>query len=463
MKLKLIFTFLIFTLIVPQVFALDVVYPRKNQVTINSASTFFIGSSKVGVPLTVNGEYVRVHPSGGFAYVVNLRDGKNTFVLQSGDEIKTFIIEKPARRLSSGKYTPPPLVEYTSKKNYYISSDGAPLRGTPVDSGINRLSHFEKDVPLLIDGEKSNFYRVVLNNNEKAWIAKTNVKAFEGYLNPPAVVSGRTFTEDDKYYTFTFSLDKKTPYVMTEGQLFTLKFYNVKDYPDNTYVFTFPIHGKLYGYQGAYDGNKFILKIRKFPEINPDKPLKGRVITIDAGHGGHEIGSIGCCGHKEKDITLAIAQKLEKELQSRGATVFMTRRIDNDVSLKARVDYANSKDSEMLISIHANALPDGADPNKHSGTSIFYYYNQSKPLADKIITEMTTQAGTNNDKVRQGSLALVRNTNALSILIEVAYMINPEDNAKLIDTAFQQQCAKSIADGIEKYFTTDTVLPGNIN
>lgn len=76
---------------------------------------------------------------------------------------------------------------------------------------------------------------------------------------------------------------------------------------------------------------------------------------------------------------------------------------------------------------------------------------------------MTTQAGTNNDKVRQGSLALVRNTNALSILIEVAYMINPEDNAKLIDTAFQQQCAKSIADGIEKYFTTDTVLPGNIN
>ena len=131
----------------------------------------------------------------------------------------------------------------------------------------------------------------------------------------------------------------------------------------------------------------------------------------------------------------------------------MTRRIDNNLGLKERVEYANSKDSEILISIHANALPDGADPNKHSGTSIFYYYNQSKPLADKIITEMTSQTGTNNDKVRQGSLALVRNTNALSILIEVAYMINPEDNAKLIDTQFQQKCAKSIADGIEKYFT----------
>ena len=131
----------------------------------------------------------------------------------------------------------------------------------------------------------------------------------------------------------------------------------------------------------------------------------------------------------------------------------MTRRIDNNLGLKERVEYANGKDSELLISIHANALPDGADPNKHSGTSIFYYYNQAKPLADKILAEVTTQVGTSDDKVRQGSLALVRNTNALSILIEVAYMINPEDNAKLINTEFQKQCAKSIADGIEKYFT----------
>lgn len=453
MKIKLICGLILFSVITQQCLALDVVYPRKNQVTINSASTFFIGSSDAALPLTINGENVTVHPSGGFAYVVNLKDGKNTFVLQSGDEIKTYIIEKPVSKTYTGKYTPPPLVEYSSKKNYYTAYDGAPLRGTPIDSGINRLSHFEKDVPLLIDGEKSNFYRVVLNDNEKAWIAKTNVKAFEGYLNSPATVSGRTFTEDDKYYIFTFNLDKKTPYVMSEGPLFTLKFYNVKDYPDNTYVFTFPIQGKLFGYQGNYDGNNFILKIRKYPKIDNNKPLKGRVITIDAGHGGTEIGTIGCCGHKEKDINLAISQYLEQELQARGAVVYMTRRIDNNLGLKERVEYANGKDSELLISIHANALGDGADPNKHSGTSIFYYYNQAKPLADKILTEVTSQVGTNDDKVRQGSLALVRNTNALSILIEVAYMINPEDNAKLINTEFQKQCAKSIADGIEKYFT----------
>ena len=66
---------------------------------------------------------------------------------------------------------------------------------------------------------------------------------------------------------------------------------------------------------------------------------------------------------------------------------------------------------------------------------------------------MNKQLETQNDNIRQGSLALVRNTNALSILIETAYLINPEDNAMLIDPNFQKRCAKAIADGIEDFLT----------
>ena len=68
-----------------------------------------------------------------------------------------------------------------------------------------------------------------------------------------------------------------------------------------------------------------------------------------------------------------------------------------------------------------------------------------------ILAEMTGQLGTYNDNIRQGSLALVRNTNALSVLVETAYLINPYDNAMLVDTSFQKHCAKAIADGIEKF------------
>lgn len=96
----------------------------------------------------------------------------------------------------------------------------------------------------------------------------------------------------------------------------------------------------------------------------------------------------------------------------------MTRSADNYVSLKDRVEIANYGDSVVFLSIHGNALPDGQDPNKNRGTSIYYYYPQAKPLADKIMETVVSEIGVPNDKVRQGSLAVVRNTNALSLLIE---------------------------------------------
>ncbi len=453
--MKKLFYLLFVLLICRPVFAFDVVYPHKQNVTINSPSTFFIGSSNPKETLTVNGASVTVHPSGGFAYVVVLEEGENKFVLQSGNELKTFIINRP-KKVTGGVYVPPKLIEYEARRKFLTSVDNAPLRTTPVDAGINRMSHFQEDIPLIIDGEKSNFYRVVLGENKKAWISKTNVKAFEGYLNSPAEVKSYETIEDNDYFKFIFHLDKKTPFEIIEGETFYLKFYNVKDCPDNTYVFSFPYSEssgtqKIIGYSGFYDGDDFVFKIRKFPAIEKKHPLKNITIAVDAGHGGRESGAIGCCGDKEKDITLAISKELEQELKARGAKVVMTRKDDSYVGLRERVDIANENDAMFLISIHGNSLPDSADPNKHRGTSIYFYYNQAKLLAANVLVSMNKQLGTQNDNIRQGSLALVRNTNALSILIEVAYLINPEDNAMLIDPKFRKKCAKAIADGIKNY------------
>lgn len=439
------------------VFALDVFYPNKNVVTIDSPSTFFIGSSDPKAQTFINGQKINVHSSGGFAYVVTLDEGENKFVLSCKDELKTFLINRPVKK-STNINTPPSLVEFSSNKIFLTSENNVPLRETPIDYGINRMAHFEENIPLTVDAEKNNFYRVVLGENKKAWISKTNVKAFEGYLNPPASIKSIERIDDNEYFKFIFHLDKKTPYEIVEDENFLLKFYNVKNSPENVYEFKFNYSAntgtkKLMGYSGNYDGNDFILKIRKFPSLNKRYPLKNIKIAIDAGHGGKEFGAIGCCGNKEKDINLAIAKYLQEELQKRGAKVIMTRKDDSYVGLRERVEIAKDNDAMFLISIHGNALPDNADPNKHRGTSIYFYYNQAKSLAAHILVSMNKNLGTKNDKVRQGSLALVRNTNALSILIEVAYLINPEDNALLIDTNFQKKCAESIAKGIEEFLT----------
>ena len=247
-----------------------------------------------------------------------------------------------------------------------------------------------------------------------------------------------------------------TPFELVESSPFLIKFYNVKNYPDNTYVMDFPVEksmqkGKLLGYSGQFSGTDFILKIRK-PVITDEKqPLKNIRIAVDAGHGGSERGTTGCLGDREKDVMLEYAKLLEHELKKRGADVIMTRKGDDYKDLNERVELANSENALFFISLHGNALPDGKDPNANSGTGIYYYYNQAKPLADDIIKEMTSQLGMKNDKVRQQSFAVVRNTNALSILIEIGYMINPSDNAKMINKDFQKKTAKAIADGIENF------------
>ena len=437
-----------------QVFAFNIVYPSKNDVIINANSTFFIGSSDK--PLKINGQDVPLHPTGAFAYVVNLKAGENTFVLQSDDERQIFVITKPVIKPAVSK--PAVFTPYKDKKFFYVTTQDAPLRSTPVDGGINRIAHLQRNIELIADGEQSGFYRIVLGKNKYGWISKSNVKAFENFSVTPATLFGYEYADSKDFYTFIFHLDKRVPFEMIEGDTFLMKFYNVKDQPDDTYVMKVPVKDvlsgrQLIGYSGEYQDNDFVLKIRKPVITHFFRPLHNIRIAIDAGHGGSENGTTGCLGNKEKDINLSIAKYLEAELKKRGAKVIMTRKGDNYVSLKDRVEIANYGNSVVLLSIHGNALPDGSDPNKNRGTSIYYYYPQAKPLADLIMDTVTSEIGVPNDKVRQGSLAVVRNTNALSLLIEVSYLINPEDNANLINPEFQKQYAKAIADSLEKYFS----------
>ncbi len=436
-----------------QVFAFNVVYPCKNDVIINANSTFFIGSSDK--PLKVNGQDVPLHPTGAFAYVVNLNAGENTFVLQSGDEKKVFVITRPVIKPVNPK--PAVFTSYKDKKFFYVTTEDAPLRSTPVDAGINRIAHLQRNIELVADGEQSGFYRIVLGKNKYGWISKSNVKAFENFSVTPATLFGYEYVDSKDFYTFIFHLDKRVPFEMVEGDTFLMKFYNIKDQPDDTYVMKIPVKDvlsgrQLIGYSGEYKDNDFVLKIRKPVITHSIRPLHNIRIAVDAGHGGSENGATGCLGNKEKDINLSIAKYLEAELKKRGAKVIMTRSGDNYVGLKDRVEIANYGDAVVFLSIHGNALPDGADPNKNRGTSIYYYYPQAKPLADLIMDTVTSEIGVPDDKVRQGSLAVVRNTNALSLLIEVSYLINPEDNANLINPEFQKQYAKAIADSLEKYF-----------
>ena len=441
-----ILTSIMAMLVAQSAYALDVVYPKKNEVELASPTTFFVGNSDVDKILKINGVVVPVHKSGGFAHFVNLESGLNEFVLESGDEVQVFKITNNQNLFENGTvYTK----AFSEPRAFVTTKDNVPLRSTPIDGGINRIAHYSKDMPLKVIGQTGAFYQVELNGEKTAWINISHVE--EGGDISVAKLINKESSNDDEYYVFKFEFDKKVPYVIEGGYPFVVKFYNVSGEENETLTFTFPLAQKLAGYSGKFEDNTFVLKIRKFPEIKEEKPLKNIKIVVDAGHGGKEIGSIGCLRNEEKDINLSIAKYLEKELKSRGADVIMTRRHDDYVDLYDRVEFTNEKDAMIFLSIHANALPDTMNPLENTGTSIYYYYPQAKALADAIMKNMNEQLPFANDKVRKGSLAVVRNTNALSVLIEVAYLINPEDNAKLLDKDIQKDSAKAIADGLEEF------------
>ena len=157
-----------------QASALDIVYPTKEYSKINSPSTFIVGSTKPSDRLFINDREIKVHQTGAFAQAVKLQNGVNEFKVYSGNVEKTYKIERPYA--SGGSWKPAQIVDFECPKIMEITRDGAPVRTTSVQSGINRLAHYQRGMLLKVDGEKGDMYRVVLANSQKAWVAKSDVK-----------------------------------------------------------------------------------------------------------------------------------------------------------------------------------------------------------------------------------------------------------------------------------------------
>ncbi|MBQ8460363.1 N-acetylmuramoyl-L-alanine amidase [bacterium] len=462
-NLKILFLSIIVLLSVGKAFSFEIVYPKSKEVTINSDKTFFIGNEKPQAELKINGENVNIHPSGGFYHVVKLSGGENSFEISNGEYAEIYKIIKPLKSASA-----PKIIQkiYDNAEYFETALDNVPLRATPVDFGINRLQHLEKGIILCIVGEYGNFYKVQLAQDYYAWIDKSHVKKTEFCENSPAQILSYTYEEDKVKRSFKIKLSKKVPYILSEARSYDLtggdyqayvdgldlSIFGIENCPDFIYSLHINQIDRFIGYKIFYTGgNELVIEVKNPPKATRFQPLKNYKITLDPGHGGSETGAIGCLGDNEKDINLAIALKLKPLLEKAGAKVFMTRIDDTEVSLSDRVKLSQANDSDIFISIHNNALPDSLADSNRSGTSIYYFYPQSNNIAQQLLKNMTAELSMNNDKVRQESFAVIRNTESLSVLIEVGYMIVPEDNAKLINPEFQQKVAQSILNGLVKY------------
>lgn len=193
-------------------------------------------------------------------------------------------------------------------------------------------------------------------------------------------------------------------------------------------------------------------------------PLSGKIIAVDAGHGGPDGGASSKSGTNEKDINLAIARQLRDYLQQAGAVVVMTREEDKDLAapgtkgyskrktedLLERVELIKKSKADFLISIHLNSIPSP----KWSGAQTFY--NSDKPGGDVLATHIQNELKRNLENTDR--LAKANQTfyplKAVSIpgaLVEVGFLSNPTEAQLMATETYQHKVAAAVYQGILRY------------
>jgi N-acetylmuramoyl-L-alanine amidase len=188
-----------------------------------------------------------------------------------------------------------------------------------------------------------------------------------------------------------------------------------------------------------------MLEIRRPPAIDRRHPLRGRVVALDPGH--PPAGARGPSGAYEANVTLAVGLIARDLFQAAGARVVLVRADTLPLGLIERTRGAEAAGAEVLISVHANALPDGVNPFVNSGTSTYFFQPRSAPFARAVNHALVRRLGFRDLGVGRGDLALVRPTWMPSVLTEGLFMMLPDQEAVLTSRVGQEAYARALVEG----------------
>lgn len=196
--------------------------------------------------------------------------------------------------------------------------------------------------------------------------------------------------------------------------------------------------------------------------------LSGQTIVIDPGHGGVDGGAVGKDKTQEKIIALKVAKMTRAFLEEAGAIVYMTREGDYDlagegvsgfsrrksIDIRNRLDFIHKKEADLFITIHLNSLPS----SRWHGAQTFYYdsFAENKQLATFIQDEIIRNLqNTTRVPLEINTIYLLKHAEVPGALVEIGFLSNEAELAKLKDENYQRQMAASIYQGIIRYLTEE--------
>ncbi len=224
-----------------------------------------------------------------------------------------------------------------------------------------------------------------------------------------------------------------------------------------------------------------------------------KIIVIDPGHGGKDSGAVGN-GFMEKEIVLQISNQLSEKLRAQGYTVYMTRSNDVFIELKDRTKFANDKEADLFISVHANSIPKTSDPLAAQGLETYFlsptrsersmrvaalensedmeemgqygklsflsFLNKEKIIASNKLA-IDLQKGmlgnlrkqfpnVHDNGVREAPFWVLVGAQMPAVLLEVGYISHPDESARIADEKYQRWIVEGLLEGIGRYFANNS-------
>lgn len=187
-------------------------------------------------------------------------------------------------------------------------------------------------------------------------------------------------------------------------------------------------------------------------------------ICVDAGHGGGDPGKVGVSGVQEKDVNLRIALKLKTALEKEGYRVVMTREDDTDLAddgagsrkvsdMRNRCERIREAGPALTISIHQNSYGDSSV----KGAQVFYYGSstEGKALAEALQESLIRVLDPDNHRAAKAneSYYMLKKTSVPTVIVECGFLSNPEEEADLQNSDYQEKVVKAVCDGVKEYLS----------
>ncbi|TCN24597.1 SH3 domain-containing protein [Mesobacillus foraminis] len=176
--------------------------------------------------------------------------------------------------------------------------------------------------------------------------------------------------------------------------------------------------------------------------------IKNKTVVIDPGHGGRDSGTVGFSGTLEKQLTLRTAKLLYDKLKASGTDVYMTRTTDTYVALPSRAALSRSHDADAFISLHYDSILD----TSVNGMTSYYYHEKNKGLSEELHAAVISRTLLNDRGVRFGDYHVLRENSHPSVLLELGYLSNLNEEMVVTSSQYQEAAANGIYEGLARYF-----------